>query len=100
VGTVQISPVHSHSINASYPLTYSPQNTAVTMVNSLRAGQERSSGSTRGKSGRFFSSPEFPHRLLDPPNSLFVRKLGVFHELERARLYTWALTYVKCGEKV
>ena len=61
--SVQNSPVLSHSINAPYPHTYYPENTAVGMVSSLRAGQERNSVSTHGKSPRLFSSPELPHRL-------------------------------------
>jgi hypothetical protein len=97
--SVQISPAHSHSINAPYPLIYCPENTAVGMVTSLPAGQERNRGSTHCKSRRFFCSPELPHRFLGPPNPLFFRKLGIFHELERASIWSWALISLKCGGK-
>jgi hypothetical protein len=38
------------------------------------------------KAEDFFSSPELPRGLLGQPSTLFIGKLGVFHELNRARV--------------
>ena len=87
--SIQMSPVHSDSINALYTLIYYPVNTTVCMVTC----QERNSGSSHCNNRRLLSSPEHPYRLLAPPSPLFVRKLWVFQEFKRARVWTWAIGF-------